>query len=136
MSYGVSGALQSAVYHRLMADPALTALVGAHVFDALPSGALPSLYVTLGPEVVRDRSDKTGAGAEHEFTVSVVTDTSGFASAKAAATAVSDALIDAPLVLSRGLLISLNFYRAQAQRVGSSALRQINLTFRARVEDN
>jgi hypothetical protein len=136
MSYGVSGALQSAVYQRLTADPALTALVGTHVFDALPSGALPSLYVTLGPEVVRDRSDKTGAGAEHEFTVSVVTDTSGFASAKAAATAVSDALIDAPLSLSRGHLVALNFYRAQAQRVGSSALRQINLTFRARVEDN
>jgi hypothetical protein len=136
MTYGVSGALQAAVYQRLITDPALTTLVGVHVFDALPSGALPSLYVTLGPEMVRDRSDKTGSGAEHEFTVSVVTDTAGFASAKAAATAVSDALIDAPLILTRGLLISLNFYRAQAQRVGSSAMRQINLTFRALVEDN
>lgn len=136
MSYGVAGALQAAVYQRLVTDTALTGLVGAAVFDALPTGALPSLYVALGPEVVRDRSDKTGAGAEHEFTVSVVTDTAGFASAKAAAAAVSDALVDAPLTLTRGVLVSLNFYRAQAARVGSSAIRQINLTFRARVEDN
>ncbi|MCX7299285.1 MAG: DUF3168 domain-containing protein [Rhodobacterales bacterium] len=136
MSYGVAAALQAAVYQRLTGDVALTGLVGTAVYDALPTGALPSLYVALGPEVVRDRSDKTGSGAEHEFTVAVVTDTAGFASAKAVAGAVSDALVDAPLVLSRGVLVALNFYRAQAVRVGSGAVRQIALTFRARVEDN
>ncbi len=136
MSYGVAKALQVAVYGRLIADATLTGLVGTAIYDALPTGALPPLYVALGPEVVRDKSDKTGAGAEHEFTVSVVTDTAGFATAKDAAAAVSDALVDAPLTLTRGILVSLNFCRAQAARVGSSAIRQINLTFRARVEDN
>jgi hypothetical protein len=136
MSYGVSPALQTAVYQKLMTDTALAAMVGPAVFDALPAGALPSLYVALGPEVVRDRSDQSGAGAEHQFTISVVTDGAGFVAAKAAAAAVSDALVDAPLLLGRGRLVSLNFYKAAAVRVGGGMTRRIELTFRARVEDD
>lgn len=136
MSYGVASALQAAVYQRLAADAPLAALVGTAIYDALPGGTLPPLYLALGPEVARDKSDKTGAGAEHEFTISVVTDAAGFAAAKDAAAAVSDALIDAPLALSRGRLVSLVFYRATAARVGTNDQRQINLVFRARVEDD
>ncbi len=136
MSYGVSAALQAAVYQRLMTDATLVALVGASIFDALPSGALPPLYVVLGTEEARDASDKTGGGAVHEFTVSVVTESAGFSTAKGAAAAVSDALVDAPLVLSRGALVSLNFYKAKAARVGTGSMRQINLIFRARVADD
>lgn len=136
MSYGVSAALQTAVYQRLAADPALAALVGASIFDALPAGVLPPLYVVLGAEEVRDASDKTGGGALHEFTVSVLTESAGFATAKAAAAAVSDTLVDAPLVLARGTLVSLNFYKAKAARIGTGDMRQINLIFRARVADD
>ncbi len=136
MSYGVAAALQVAVYQRLVADAALAALVGTNVFDALPAGALPPLYVVLGTEEVRDASDKTGGGALHQFTVSVVTESAGFATAKAAAAAVSDALVDAPLTLARGNLVSLNFYKAKAARVGTGTVRQINLIFRARVADD
>lgn len=136
MSYGTASALQAAVYQQLFTDPALGTLVGTAIYDALPTGTLPPLYVAIGPEVARDRSDKTGAGAEHEFTVSVVTDVAGFAGAKEAAAAVSDALIDAPLVLTRGKLVSLFFYRATASRVGTNDQRQINLVFRARVQDD
>lgn len=136
MSYGVAAALQTAVFSRLTTDGALGALVGGDVYDALPTGALPPLYVVLGAEDVRDASDKTGGGALHQFTVSVVTQSAGFATAKAAASAVSDALVDAPLVLSRGTLVSLNFYKAKAARVGNGAVRQINLIFRARVADD
>lgn len=135
MSYGVAAALQAAVYQRLVADAALAALVGPAIYDALPAGLPPALYVALGPEIARDRSDQTGRGAEHEFTVAVVTDAAGFASAKAAAAAVSDALVDAPLTLARGRLVSLGFRRARAARVGAGDQRQINLTFQARVED-
>ncbi|MDO7557179.1 MAG: DUF3168 domain-containing protein, partial [Loktanella sp.] len=67
MSYGVAAALQAAVYAQLTNDTALGAIVGTDIFDALPSGTLPSLYVALGPEVVKDQSDKTGAGALHEL---------------------------------------------------------------------
>lgn len=136
MSYGMAAALQGAVFQALVADTALAGIVGTDIYDALPSGAVPSLFVALGPEVVRDRSDKTGAGAEHEFTVSVITDASGFAAAKLAAASVSDALVDAPLVLARGTLVALNFLRAKALRVGAADQRRIDLTFKALVEDD
>jgi hypothetical protein len=136
MSYGVAAALQAAVFQRLSADAALGALVGPAIYDALPAGTLPEIYVILGAEKVQDRSDGTGAGAEHAFMVSVVTDSARFSSAKAAAAAISDALVDAPLILSRGHLVALNFHRAAAARVGTAGTRQIDLIFRARVEDN
>lgn len=135
MSYGVAAALQAAIYARLTGYAPLTLLVGTAIYDALPPGPLPVLYVVIGAETVRDRSDQTGRGADHEFTVSVVTDTAGFASAKAAAGAVSDALYNANLTLTRGSLVSLNFVRASAARTGTADQRQINLIFRARVAD-
>lgn len=136
MSYGVAAALQTAVFQALLADTALGALVGTDIYDALPSGTVPALYVALGPEIVRDRSDKTGSGAEHEFTVSIVTNTAGFSVAKQAAAAVSDVLVDAPLALARGSLVALNFFRAKAVRVGTADERRIDVTFKARVQDS
>ena len=134
MSYAAAAGLQAAVYTALAADTALTALVGSHVYDALPSGPLPGLYVSLGPEEVRQAGDVLVDGAWHEFTVSVLTDASGFRAAKEAAVAVNDALHDAALPLSRGTLVSLRFARARARRDGT--VRRIEMTFRARVEDN
>ncbi len=136
MSYAISSALQAAVYQKLTGDAALGALIGAHIYDAIPSGALPSLYVTLGPEVAKDQSDKTGAAAVHDFTVSVVTDAAGFSAAKDVAAAISDALVDADLALSRGVLVSLHFAKAAAIRIGTGNLRQINMIFRAHVADD
>ena len=137
MSYAVGEALQSAVYQLLLADPGVSALVGAAVYDALPVGAKPDTYVVLGAEDVRDRSDATGAGAEHRFRVSVVTDAAGYSGAKAVAAAVSDALADTSLTLSRGRLVGLWFERATAGRGGKAGqTRRIDLRFRARVEDN
>lgn len=136
MSYGVAAALQEGVYQRLAGDPALAALVGAAIYDVVPSGTVPGTYVSLGPEDVRDRSDATGGGAEHRFTVSVVTDAAGFQTAKNAAAAISDALIGAPIALARGRLVGLDFLRARARRVQKGDVRRIDLTFRARVEDD
>ncbi len=135
MSYAMSAALQSAVYDRLIGNAALGALVGDDIFDALPPGPLPGLYVTLGAETVRDASDGTGHGAWHDLTVAVVTDAAGFHMAKTVAAAASDALIDAGLVLSRGRLVSLNFRRARARRE-SGGRRRIDMTFRARVAED
>ncbi|QYX56704.1 DUF3168 domain-containing protein [Roseovarius sp. SCSIO 43702] len=135
MSYGVSSALQSAIYTRLTSDPALAALVGTAIYDALPAGALPSLYVALGPEDVRPAHDKTGGGAWHRLRLSVVTDGAGFQAAKEVAGAISDALADAPLPLSRGRVAAINFHRARARREGSGDIRRIDLVFRARTED-
>ncbi len=136
MSYAVSAALQEAVFQKLISDITLSGLIGPAVFDAEPSGALPASYVTLGGERVRDRSDITGAGALHEFDISVVTEADGFFVAKRIAAAVSDALVDAELTLSRGRLVYLHFYRAKAARVEKARIRRIDLIFRARVQDN
>ncbi|CUH62996.1 hypothetical protein TG4357_00419 [Thalassovita gelatinovora] len=135
MSYGVTTALQQAVFQRLSGDAGVTALVGG-VFDALPVGEPPSIYVSLGPETVKDRSDKTGSGAEHDFVVSVISAAAGFLSAKQAAVAISDALSGADLVLSRGQLIGLWFVKAVAKRETGTDARRIDMRFRARVEDN
>jgi uncharacterized protein DUF3168 len=137
MSYGVAAALQSAVYQQLLGDTGVSALVGAAIYDALPQGDLPQTYVSLGPENVRDRSDRTGGGALHLFTVSVVTQTAGFGAAKTVAAAIGDTLIGADLTLNRGRLVGLWFDRASARRTGKAGrIRRIDLRFRARVEDN
>lgn len=134
MSYGTGAALQAAVYQRLLASAALEALIGDAIHDAVPPGTVTGTYVSIGPEDVRDASDMTGGGAEHDFVVSVVTDAAGFQAAKAVAAAVSDTLVDATLILARGRLVGLWFLRARARRVETGEMRRIDLTFRARVE--
>lgn len=136
MSYAISAALQSAVFAAISTDPGVVAAVGDAVYDALPSGSLPGLYVSLGPENVRAEDDKTGSGSAHRFVISVVTDVPGFRAAKEAAGAVSDALQEADLALTRGRLVSLRFQRARAFKIEKGTGRRIDLTFRARVEDN
>ena len=72
-------------HQKLSADAPLNAKVGGAIYDAVPSGVLPPLYVTLGPEEVKDASDGSNAGAEHEFTISVISEVSGFQSSKESA---------------------------------------------------
>ncbi|OUS20846.1 DUF3168 domain-containing protein [Litorivita pollutaquae] len=134
MSYVTSPALQAAVFSALSADPTVTGLVSGAIYDALPSGTLPSTYVSLGPETVFGASDMTSEGALHKFEVSVVTTDQGFQSAKDVGAAICDVLIDADLTLSRGTLIGIGFDRAVALREENGTVRRINLTFRARVE--
>ena len=135
MTYALSQSLQEAIYQQLTADAALAAEVGTAIYDMLPSGTLPGIYVTLGAETVLDRSDISGGGALHRFTVTVVTNAAGFSAAKRAAAAVSDALVDAPLNLSRGHLVGLWFDRATASRL-TNGDRSIALRFSARLEDS
>lgn len=132
MSYAQSLALQKAVFARLDAAPDLT----GRVHDVVPSGAIPDTWVMIGEDDVRDRSDKTGSASLHLFTVSVVTDTPGFAAAKTLAATVCDLLDGAAMPLERGRLTNLRFDRARARRTGSSGdLRRIDLRFAARLDD-
>ncbi|MEM6758422.1 MAG: DUF3168 domain-containing protein [Pseudomonadota bacterium] len=136
MSYAVSSALQAAIYAALTADADLFGLVGDAIYDALPAGTVPETYVALGPEQVKIADDQTGSGAEHRLSVSVVTEAPGFANAKAVAGQICDVLHEAPLTLARGRLVSLRFVSARAAKVDSGSDRSIDLTFRARVEDD
>ena len=135
MSYAISGPLQQAVFAALSADLALTDLVGTDIFDAGPVGDVPPLYVRLGDEEVSDASDETGAGALHQFGIAIVSAAPGFADAKQVAGAISDVLHNADLTLSKGHLVSLQFARATAKYVATAQVRQINMLFRARVQD-
>lgn len=130
MSYAASAALQTAVFQRLSGWAGLS---GVQVADALPPANVAGTFVILGPEQVNDQSDDTGAGADHVFTISVISDASGFMTAKGVAGEVSDALVDAPLTLTRGTLVGLHFVRASAKRLNTGDDRRIDLTFRARV---
>ncbi|MFD3191056.1 DUF3168 domain-containing protein [Sedimentitalea sp. HM32M-2] len=137
MSYCMASALQAAVFQCLRTDPTVSGQVGNAIYDAAPVGNIPPLYVSLGPEAVRDKSDASGHGAVHRFVVSVVTDEAGFGKAKSLAAAISDALVDADLTLSRGRLVGLWFERANARRTGRAGrIRRIDLRFRARLEDS
>lgn len=137
MTYAIAGDLQGAVYQHLLGDSAVSALVGTAIYDALPMGEMPETYVSIGAETVRDRSDISGTGAEHRFTVSVISDGAGFARAKAVAGAIGDALLNRDLPLERGRLVGMWFDRADARRTGKAGrVRRIDMRFRARVEDN
>ncbi len=136
MSYATSAALQKAVHARLRDDADLAALVGTAIFDAPPTGELPQTYITIGPETARDRSDKTEAGARFDFTLSVVTEVAGFHGAKAVAGAAVDALSAGLAPLDRGRLVTLDFLKARARREEAGQIRRIDLTFRARVDDD
>ena len=130
MSYGVPAALQAAVYQKLVAD-----LPGVAIHDALPVGTAPGTFVLIGPEEALDASDGSGAGAEHRFVISVISDATGFLQAKEIAVQISDALVEADLVLARGRLVWLQFLKAQAKRLEAGEARRIDLRFVARVED-
>ncbi|WP_170414298.1 DUF3168 domain-containing protein [Ruegeria atlantica] len=137
MSYGVSAALQAAVFKQISEDTQVDALSGGAIYDAVPVGSVPQTYVTLGPEEVREASDRSGGGAVHRFSVTVVSEAAGFGAAKTLAGAVCDALEGATPSLDRGRLVGLWFERASARRTGTGgAIRQIDLRFRARVEDD
>lgn len=135
MSYASAAALQTALYQALINDPSVTALLGTAVYDALPAGQLPSLYVSIGGEQVRAVADSTGNGAVHFVKLSVISEAAGYAVAKEAAAAICGVLNDPPLVLTEGRLVSMRFVRAKAALIGKGQKRRIDLTFRARVDE-
>ncbi len=131
MSYGASAALQAAVYTTLAAAPSLS---GVLVVDAVPPGGGTGTFVLIGPEEVLDRSDKTGGGAEHRIVVSVISDATGFLTAKSVAAAVSEVLVDSAPALSTGRIVGIQFVKATAKRLEDGDVRRVDLTFRVRVE--
>lgn len=135
MSFAISGALQKAVYAALMQDAELQSVVAGAIFDGVPQGQKPEIYVSLGPETVKSRSDASAGGAVHDFVISVVSEGGGFAGLKQVAGFVSESLSGADLALERGVLVYLRFLKAAAKRIRGSGGRQIDLTFRARVDD-
>lgn len=131
MSYRAAAALQSAIYGLLSNAPSL---VGVTVMDAMPPTGTSGTFVLLGSEEVLDQSDKTGDGAEHRIVVSVISDASGFLTAKTLAAEVTQTLVDASPALTVGRIVSIRFLKAVAKRLEDGDVRRIDLTFRVRIE--
>ena len=127
-------ALQGAIYDALLADTDLAALVGAAIYDAVPSGELPETFVVLGDEIITDASAVLCVAARHDFSISVISTALGYGEAKAVSAAITNALVTASLTLDEGRLVYLNFLRARAARVGTRKTRRIDITFRAMIE--
>lgn len=135
MTYALAAALQSALYSRLTNDPELQALVGDAIHDAVPAGTPQGTFVLLGPEEVTDRSDATGAGAEHRVKIVVVTASAGFALAKKVAGRICDCLAEAPIAIERGRVVGVWFQRATATKSAQGGTRRVELWFRVRLSD-
>lgn len=139
MTYALSWPLQQGVFQLLSADPGVAALTGGRIHDApLPPEAEAEpdgIYVTLGDETVRDWSTASDRGAEHLVSIAVHAPRRGYAEAKQAAGAISDALLGGTVTLSRGRVVLVRFVDARTRRQENGALRRIDMRFRMTVED-
>lgn len=135
MSYAIAASLQRAIFARLAGEAEIIEIVGPNIYDAVPAGTEPEVFVLIGEEAVRDRSTKTSDGAHHDFTVSVFADQHGFANSKALAAIICDSLLASDLPLDRGRVTGVWFRRARTRRGRAPDRRRIDLQFRAHVED-
>ncbi|MBL4808154.1 MAG: DUF3168 domain-containing protein [Rhodobacteraceae bacterium] len=134
MSYAMSVSFQEAVYAALLTDTALGVLLGTAIYDSVPV-APETTYLMLGEDSAKDRSSATHKGSTLDFEINIYSDIPGFDTAKTAAAAVCDVLIDADLTLTRGNLVNLRFLKSRARRGVSPEQRRIALVFRAILDD-
>ncbi|MEM1383124.1 MAG: DUF3168 domain-containing protein [Pseudomonadota bacterium] len=135
MTYALSWPLQEAVYALLNGNVALGALIDG-VHDAGPGRSSDDgVWVTLGDETAEDWSTGDCAGARHTITVAVHAPAAGFAEAKKASAAVSDALLDGTLTLARGHVVNIRFVDARTFREEADRVRRIEMRFRITIED-
>src|SRR5690606_37873072 len=108
--------LRAAIRGALVADSALTSLLGGErIYDEPPrDAALP--YVTLGEDVVSDGSTATEAGDEHALTLHVWSRQGGHREAQLIAGALLEALADAPLASEGHSVANLRFVAADVRR--------------------
>lgn len=134
MSYQSAAALQQALFDQLSGDATLTGLLPGGIYDAPPPGTPQGTYCVIGIETAIDRSDITGPGAEHRVEIAVVSDATGFLTAKGAAARISQVLPDTQPAMSTGRIVAIWFHEARARRVEGGSVRRIDLKFRIRVE--
>lgn len=113
---GAGFALQQAVFAKLTATPALTALLGgARVYDDVPERAeFP--YLTFGQTSERDWSTGTDNGGEHTLTLHVWSRGAGRKEAVEILAAARAALHDAALTLAGHRLVNLRHEFSDARR--------------------
>ncbi|MEZ5785255.1 MAG: DUF3168 domain-containing protein [Xanthobacteraceae bacterium] len=134
MPTDAAAALRGAIHDALIADGALTALLGgAHVYDEPPrNAAFP--YVTIGEARVSDWSTGSDRGEEHQLVLHAWSRQGGHREAHLIAGALLQALDDAPLALAGHALINLRFAVADVRRESDGRTYHALVRFRAVTE--
>ena len=139
MTYALSWPLQQALYALFRENAECAQHFEQRIHDAPPpllDGSAPEgVYLTFGDEDVEDWSTGSDSGAAHLVAITVNAPRRGFAEAKQAAAAVSDAILGGGLVPVRGRVVNTRFVDAKTKRAENDALRQITMRFRITLED-
>ena len=118
MTYALAWPLQEAIFQLLCNNPICNEHFGGQIFDApLPlngEAELQGLYLVIGDEEAQDWSTSAEHGAVHVISLNVHAPRRGFSEAKRAAAEISDAILNANLILSRGRVVSVHFVDARA----------------------
>lgn len=126
--------LRAAIHDALIADSALTSLLGgAKIYDE-PPRAVSFPYVTLGEARVIDFSAGADRGEEHQLTLHVWSRQGGHREAHMIAGALLQALDDAPLALQEHRLVNLRFSLADVRREADGRTYHALVRFRAVTE--
>jgi len=130
----VSLELQKAVFQTLVADDALTTLLGGvRIYNDVPRGAaLP--YVTLGESAVRDWSTGSDEGHEHLLTISVWSRVNGEREVHQILAAAEAALDDAALTVVGARLVNLRHEFSEVRRDADGETSRGLMRFRAVTE--
>jgi hypothetical protein len=129
-----AAALRAAIHNALVADGALSALLGGpKVYDEPPRGAAFP-YVTLGDARVSDFSAGSEPGEEHQITLHGWSRQGGHREAHLIAGALLQALDDAPLAPAGHHLINLRFALADIRREADGRTYHALVRFRAVTE--
>ncbi|GIL03331.1 MAG: hypothetical protein BroJett030_32300 [Alphaproteobacteria bacterium] len=131
-----TSALQKAVYETLLADAALTALIGSgRLFDDVPPATRPP-YLLFAGSGHSDWSTGTEAGEAHAFGIEVWSAGKGRKEAAAIAAAVRDALAGLAAIEPPWHLVSLRHESTTFERDPQTEYFRGLMRFRALVETN
>lgn len=129
-----TAALRAAIHNALIADGALTALLGgARIYDEPPK-AVAFPYVTLGEARVANFSAGNEPGEEHQVMLHVWSRQGGHREAHLVTGALMQALDDAPLALAGHRLVNLRFALADVRREADGRTYHALVRFRAVTE--
>ena len=128
-------ALRAAVQARLVANAALTTLIGPdRIFDEAPRAAR-GIYVVHGEVEARDWSTGSDRGCEQEFALVVWAGQSGSSrQALEAAGLIVAALDGSGLALDGHVLVNLRWLSSRLAREPRGGLPSVTLRFRAATE--
>jgi hypothetical protein len=129
-----AAALRAAIHDALIADGALSALLGGPKIYDEPPRAATFPYVTLGEARVSDFSTGSEPGEEHQLTLHAWSRQGGHREAHLIAGALLQALDDAPLTLADHRLVNLRFAVADVRREADGRTYHALVRFRAMTE--